>query len=84
MVGHGFMNLPGNAVAIIASSNDNPLEYKDLLDNNYIFTISERSDERIVFVHTTTSATSRDYYIGAIVSRDRSVVYWVNESRPLP
>lgn len=30
--------------------------------------------------HAYTSAT----YLGGIVSADRSIVYWVNETKPLP
>ena len=76
--------MQGRVLAVTARSNDDPLEYKDrAIDNAIVIEAQVLSDTQIVV-----NGVIHDYgtprYIGALVSEDRSVVYWVNETAPIP
>lgn len=34
--------------------------------------------------HIGSASLSKNYYLGALVSQDRQIVYWVNDTEPLP
>lgn len=81
--GQGFMALPDDAVAVPMTSNDEPLQYRDATSRRVLMTISARSGSEVTF----TAGISTDHgigSIGAILSADRSLVYWMNNTRPLP
>ena len=84
MTGSNFLQIPDNAIGIIASDNDNPTENIDTSDANFEFRIKEKASNVITFEHIGPSLFSRNYYLGVIVSADRQVVYWVNDTKPLP
>jgi hypothetical protein len=46
-------------------------------------TIESRTDNEITFA-AGEAAEHVPLYLGAILSADRSTVYWVNNTRPLP
>lgn len=79
--GHRFELIPDDAFGLYASSNDDPLQN---ISDNYGYTISEKTETRMVLVSTAASAQHPANYLGGIVSADREVIYWTNETRPLP
>ena len=83
MLGNGFDVLPFDAIGVPMIANDRPLEYRDTIAPQAIMEIVERSDTRIV-VRSGTEVIHAQSSIGALVSSDRSVVYWVNDTNPLP
>lgn len=82
--GSGFDVIPQNAVGIVAYTNGDPLRFRYDFDPVHTFSIVDKSDDEITLVHDGVSAPSNGSYLGAILSADRSVVYWINNSRPLP
>lgn len=72
-----------DAVGIYSDANDDPLKYRYQTLDLRTGTIKEKTD-------TTLKISSNEIhgiiqiYLGAIVSADRSEVYWVNDTRPLP
>lgn len=46
--------------------------------------LTERSNERLVFAASDLVGHPSTLYLGCICSAERNVVYYVNESRPLP
>ena len=82
--GTGFGLIPDDAIGIKAYSNDNPLQFKDQTNTQYLYDIVGRTSRRMVLVMESPTVSGVSCYLGAIVSNDRQTVYWVNETRPLP
>lgn len=83
ILGGGFSALPLDVVGVPMISNDNPLQFRNDQSAEVVMRLAERSPNRIVmraeraWNHTTAT-------IGALLSSDRSIVYWVNDTNPLP
>ena len=45
--------------------------------------IEERTEKQIIFAANVPDIHGQAY-IGCILSEDRSIVYWVNDTKPLP
>ena len=84
VLGSGFDVIPSDAVAIIAIRNENPLEYLHTLDHWASMAIEAKEDDSISFRFSEAFSFANPLYIGAIVSADRSQIYWVNNTEPLP
>lgn len=83
LLGSGFSYLPANAVAVPMGTNSQPLQYRDTTLPRAVMSIVERTDNRIVFRASEEGAHGTGS-IGAILSNDRSIVFWTNTTRPLP
>lgn len=81
--GEGFDTLPSDTIAVPSPFNVTPLANLDSDDPNVIMTIESRTPTEIVFA-AAEAVQHNAAYIGGIVSNDRQVVYWVNDSQPLP
>lgn len=81
--GSGFDLIPINAIGLPATNNDEPLQFLNTTDTHLVAQIVSHSDASISFAASGASSHNA-LYLGCIVSADRSVVYWINESRPLP
>lgn len=78
------MNLiPEDAIGLRSSENDNPLmhRYDEAATQIYDLELNENS---IVATLRGSTQIGVTVYFSAIVSADRSTVYWVNNTRPLP
>lgn len=82
--GSGFEQIPSDAVGILAMSNGNPLELIDTTREDWLFDISEKTSSVLVMPQRQMRAHGAPTYLGAIVSADRRIVYWRNDTRPLP
>lgn len=82
--GANFNQIPMDAVGVLASNNDLPLENRDVPQAILLFDIVSRTDTEMLMRQRTTISHGVDNYLGAILSADRQTVYWVNETRPLP
>lgn len=83
--GVNFDMIPSDAIAMASTSNENPLQLRYYTsDNSYIFTMISKTDNEIVFEQDGIHSHSTGMYLGAILSPDRNVVYWINETRPMP
>lgn len=65
-------------------NNDLPLQFVDSQNAGHLFNIVVNSNETATAVHQSGATPSLANFLGAIVSADRSVIYWINESKPLP
>lgn len=81
--GSGFNHIPSDAVAIISTVNDEPLRYRYSEENWTFMNIVSKSDNLMSFSFSETHQFPIPLFIGAIVSADRSQLYWVNNSQPL-
>lgn len=77
-----FGSLPERVVGIRSSHNATPLEQLDKTDDAHTYDIAI-SGNSLVATLRGTAHTNVPCYFSAIVSPDRSVIYWVNETRPL-
>lgn len=82
--GFGFSSIPADAVGIIAYDNDQRFSFRNTTDPRLLFDITEVNEFDIVLQQRQEGAHSTDTYLGAILSADRSIVYWENTTRPLP
>ena len=85
LLGRGFVNIPNDAVGCLAVSNDDPLAYRyETGEFSYrLFEVSEKTNNRLVMTPVVDTPHAVPSYLGCIVSQDRTVVYWVNETHPL-
>ena len=78
------MNLPDNAIGVYSSDNDNPLQHRYDRESYRVFDITSRSDTNLVLTAREATTVIAAVYLGAIVSPNGNVVYWTNNSKPLP
>ena len=84
MEGDRFVIIPDDAIGVLASENDTPLENRYSNVDMNLYNILEKSNNSIRLSAREAAGHAKDCYLGAIVSSDRSIVYWTNTSRPLP
>lgn len=84
ITGQGFEGIPEDAIGIFAYKNDDPLEMRYTTQDDLIYDMEVESDNAARFVCRQTSSYHSPNYLGAIVSADRSAIYWVNRTKPLP
>ena len=84
VLGGGFGLIPNDCLGIMSYDNSDPLFLKDTDIAAYICTVEEKTDGRIFFTADGIHQYSLQGYLGCIVSNDRQVVYWVNDSKPMP
>lgn len=84
MTGGGFKYIPADAVGLIAYTNNNPMEYLTDTDPIHLYDIEVLNSNEIRATHRVPNKPGRRSFLGAIVSADREVVYWVNDTNPLP
>lgn len=82
--GEGFLEIPNDAIGVLARDNDAPLAEKDATTPSWLFDITSKTDTMMVLAPREGGYHSFASYLGAVVSPDRSVVYWENKTRPLP
>lgn len=84
LLGNGFNLLPDDVVGVPMSDNGNPSYYR--YDNSAVnvMNVIERSNNRIVMRAAESSPHGRITSIGMLLSNDRSTVYWINDTRPIP
>lgn len=82
--GFNFEGIPGDAVGILALNNDDPLQRRESQDRWAYMPLVSKTENTLVFRFEEQHQFSVPNYLGGIVSADRSEVYWINETRPLP
>lgn len=73
-----------DAVGVIASNNDNPIGGKDSINPIQLYQIVSKTDTEMVVAQVETAPHSVPTYMGGFLSQDRAVVYWENDTKPLP
>lgn len=81
--GYNLDALPQNAVAIMSSRNDDPLQYR-YSGGNYDMEIISQAKRQVIFRSHYEGTYGTPKYLGAILTADLETILWVNESRPLP
>jgi hypothetical protein len=82
--GGGFDYIPSNAIGILSGNNNEPLMYRNVESTSYILDIRSKSNTRISLRAESGTKHSSPIYLGAILSPDRQVIYWVNNTQPIP
>lgn len=84
VVGYGFSSMEGDVVAVTARNNNEPLEYINHgVDNALVIEVQILSDNHLV-VNGVVHDYNTPRFLGALVSMDRSLVYWENNTSPVP
>lgn len=73
-----------DAVGIFAYDNDSPLVYQDTTNPALLYEIVSRTNNEMRLRCLAPNDAHGNNYLGAILSADRSVVYWENNTRPVP
>ena len=76
--------VPDDAIGINAFYNDDPTGEVQTAAIANITPIVSRTNNTIVFRQPDIHAHTLPTYLGTIVSHDRQIIYWVNNTRPLP
>lgn len=84
VLGKGFNLIQAGSLGVYALDNENPKQYLDTNNNNYLFNFIYVSQTEAILRAKTPMAHGSDNYLGCIVSSDRQTTYWTNETRPLP
>ena len=84
LYGQKMFNLPSDAVGIRSNSNDDPLVQLYMTGERYTYELQVVNDNEIVAALAVDASSSQPTYFSAIVSRDRTRVYWQNETKPIP
>lgn len=82
--GKGFNLIPDDAIGVYANNNNDPSSFVDRDDDSFFFDIVSKSSTFMVLQAKAAVEHAANNYLGTIVSADKSTVYWVNETRPLP
>lgn len=82
--GKGLNLLPDDCVGILATDNDNPLENIESTAADRLEVLVSKTYNSAVFRYASQHWVNANLYLGAIVSADRSTIYWTNTSKPLP
>ena len=82
--GRGFNLIPDDAVGLFATDVNAPLDYGKYDGDKFLFSIIEKTDTMMRLQARQPSTHGSDNFLGGILSADKSQVYWVNNTRPLP
>ena len=78
--GSGFMSIPMDAVGIMSDNKVEPLKLIDSTNPRFLYSVNVRTDTRLELMPMQSATHNAPVYLGGIVSNDRSVVYYVNET----
>ncbi len=78
------MTIPNGAVGVLATDNNDPLQYKGTTSRYLLYDIHIDSDTLMTAAPESALSLTAGLYLGGITSADGSVVYWVNDRKPLP
>lgn len=84
LVGEHFLMIPLDAVGILASNNTNPLQNRNTQQIGALLHVVSRESDVLVLEQEGEHIHNSPTYLGAILSADRSIVYWVNDTKPIP
>lgn len=84
VLGTGFDNLPNDLVGWGSYQNSDPMIDYDVELVKDRLELVEKTDTRMVFQLANADTFAFTHYLGVIARADRSKVYWVNESQPIP
>lgn len=82
--GSGFDEIPADSLGILAANNDDPLHYRNTSASSYLFSIVQKNNTHMRLKLQEAHTFPAPRFLGGIVSADRSEVYWVNDTNPLP
>lgn len=68
----------------MATSNTNPLQYRNSVQPYQVFDIVEKTDTYLKVKQRSVAQHSSNNYLGGLLSNDRETIYWTNETNPLP
>ena len=80
-----FDLLPADSLGTLSYSNNNPEDYRYDTAASRIFTIDVIDSNHAVLTVSNggPNGYTGNFYLGCIVSADRSQLFWVNDTRPL-
>lgn len=84
LTGRFFDRLPDDAIGVMALSNNNPLQFRYSVEATQTFKIDAKTSKTLEMSQITASAHDKSVYLGAILSADHEIIYWINNTNPLP
>ena len=82
--GSGFSYLPSNIVGVRSNDNNDPLVQRYSTADTQVYHVESKTDNELVLALSVVSMPQAPAYFGALLSNDRSTIYWLNETQPLP
>lgn len=82
--GENFDEIPNDAVAVVATNNEEPLQFRYSTSAGNVMHVAQKTNTAMLIQYDELQTTGNAVYLGAILSRDRSTIYWVNKTKPLP
>ena len=76
--------LPEDAMVLMSTDNDNPQKNVEGSHPSMEVPLVSVEGNVAVFEQSSAHAHNKPYYLGCIVTGDKSQVLWTNDSRPLP
>lgn len=83
-MGHRFDLIPSDAVGVLSGLNRAPEAQRYSTSTSWTASVLVQDGSHLMVTQDAAHPHTTPVYLGAIVSNDRSVVYWVNNSQPLP
>lgn len=82
--GLNFDLMPEQIVGLASSFNDKPLMHINDTAVHFILNPIERDSTHMVLECSIEVQYNSSYYLGGIVSENREIIYFVNNTKPLP
>lgn len=83
LIGSGFTSIPTDAVGVLSQGNNDPLMWARDTEPFKLATVEVIDDTKAI-VDNGVHNLGNNTYLGGIVSNNRQIVYWVNNTKPLP
>lgn len=68
----------------MAIANDDPTALINSTDQTHIYSIISKQDMEMTLKQSQQGTHGANTFIGCIVSVDRQIIYWINDTNPLP
>lgn len=82
MRGHGFNNIPNDAIATMAFHGNNIDVYRHSESPDVLWVIVSKTDNEMLLRQMQSKTYNYGNFIGCIVSNDRETLYWLNHNPP--
>lgn len=79
LVGNNFNDIPANAIGLFARHLDNKLEFRYTINESLLYRIADKTNETMRLESYEPTTQHARNFLGAIVSKDRNIVFWIND-----
>ena len=84
VIGDNLNTIPSDSIGVYAANNNFPLQHRYDRQPFGEFEIVEQTQYKLTLRPKEETILKGAVYLGGIVSLDGEIVYWVNNTKPLP